>query len=102
MFAVMTVFLFLPGLVFIVPLILYIFYALTKKSAQRAWAYRPLKLPIALWGLYAVYETSLQLFGASGPIRLDLLLITPILFAALAIGLVPWGLNLLLPGAKQS
>ena len=103
MFAMMRGFLTFPGLVFIVPLFLYVLYALTKKYTLRTWAYRPLLLPTVLWGLYALYETFLQLFWASGePIRVDLLVITPILFAALTIGLVPWGLNLLLPAVKQS
>ena len=103
LFGIMTVFLILPGLVFVVPLLLVGLYVATKKFAKRKWAYRPLLLPIVLWSLYAVYETAVYFFWSSGgPIRVDLLILTPILFAALAIGLAPWGLNLLLPASKQN
>ena len=92
MLATMGLLIVLPGLVFVVPFLLFTFYVFLKKRSASTWGYRPLLIPLIPWTLYSIYETFMQLFWfptVVAPIRLELVFITPALFGALLIGVIP-------------
>lgn len=81
----------IPGLVFIVPVILL---PLSLREGRRS-KYRirrwMLWSPVILWTIYGIYETCLQLFwlpNVVAPIRSDLLVIGPILFVMLVVWII--------------
>ena len=53
---------------------------------------RGLLIATALWGLYAVYEGVMYVWaqGVIAPIRIDLILLGPLMYLVTGIGLVSW------------
>ena len=82
---------FIPGLVFIVPVILLpLSLRQSRRSKSRIFR-RLLWAPVILWTIYGIYETCLQLFwlpNVVAPIRLDLLVLGPILFVLLVVWII--------------
>ena len=82
---------FIPGLVFIVPVILFpLSLRQSRRSKSRIFR-RVLWAPVIIWTIYGVYETGMQFFwlpNVVAPIRIDLLVIGPVLFISLVVWII--------------
>lgn len=79
-----------PGRILLVAAIFLVIGLLIWNSRGRGTTRRDLALmiPAAAWGLYAVWERALTRFSPEANIRVDLLVISPLLLAAIIIGTV--------------
>lgn len=83
--------LYIPGLVLIVPVILFpISLWKCRRSKRRLFRWL-LWTPVIIWTIYGIYETCLQLFwipNVVAPIRIDLLVLGPVLFVLLVFWII--------------
>jgi len=89
-----SAFMFIPGLALLVPVMLLIpYFALQKRKASR-WCRSLVLIPIVVWTLYGIHECALALFWTpyvgGAPIRVDLLLLMPLLYLLLLVAFITW------------
>jgi len=82
----------IPGLAFIPGLALLTDYYLHRLSNAPRRSLRWLLTSAVTWLLYAAYETGMYFWSRNviAPIRIDLLVLAPALYAALVVGIIQW------------
>jgi HEAT repeat protein len=92
-FSVFALLLYFPPVVFVVPLSLFIVSRMKRRKGEKRRRRSSLWIPIFIWTAYGIYECYMTFVWAPtvvAPIRVDLLLIYPLLGLCLVLGIGPW------------
>jgi HEAT repeat protein len=87
----LAILIYIPGLVLIVPVILLPVSLWKGRRSKRRLFRWLLWAPVIIWTIYGIYETCLQLFwmpNVVAPIRIDLLVLGPVLFVLLVVWII--------------